>query len=144
MSLRNILTKKDLGQLAEICACRYLQRQGLKLLQQNFISKFGEIDLIMHDHTNLVFVEVRMKNNQQFGGALMSVDAAKQKRLIQSAQYYLLKNKQSAQNACRFDVISFTPYSKESNYPCVQINNQNFQLQWLQNAFTLDDCYYSM
>lgn len=57
------------GQDAERLAAIYLQRQGLKLLETNYRCRFGEIDLIMQDGKEIVFVEVRLRSHAAFGGA---------------------------------------------------------------------------
>src|SRR5204862_504789 len=77
------------GTLAEQRAERYLQSQGLGLIERNYRSRFGEIDLIMRDGTSLVFVEVRMRRNKDFGGAAASIDVRKQQRIIRTAHQYL-------------------------------------------------------
>jgi putative endonuclease len=108
------------GALAEQWTAQYLQRQGLKLLTQNYRSRFGEIDLIMRDGVTLVFVEVRLRGNAHFGGAAASIDSRKQQRLILTAQQYLSNLKPTP--LCRFDAILMT-------------DEQGKDLQWLRNAF---------
>jgi len=63
-------TSRDRGQHAENACCEYLQQQGLKLLTRNYRGKRGEIDIVMQDKNALVFVEVRYRKNDFFGGAL--------------------------------------------------------------------------
>lgn len=65
----------------------------------------GEIDLIMQDGDTLVFVEVRQRSKDSFGGALASVTRAKQRRLIVAAQIFLQRYRMPP--ACRFDVIGY-------------------------------------
>jgi putative endonuclease len=55
---------------SEIIAQKYLTQHGLKLIEQNYHSRYGEIDLIMQDQSTLVFIEVRQRSSQLFGGAL--------------------------------------------------------------------------
>ncbi|KTC94630.1 YraN family protein [Legionella erythra] len=110
------------GDKAELLACRYLKQQGLSLLTCNYRCRFGEIDLIMRDGCYLVFVEVRARQSSAFGGALASITASKQKRLIQTALHYQLA--QNQQNPSRFDVV------------CLQ--GTPFQLEWIKDAFGLD------
>ncbi len=83
--------KRDIGQNFEKMACVYLQKQGLKLKDKNANFRVGEIDLIMTDHDQLVFVEVRYRKDNQYGGALASVTVQKQQKLIKAAQIYLQK-----------------------------------------------------
>jgi putative endonuclease len=109
----------DKGRQAEDAACRYLIQQRLHLIQRNFQCRFGEIDLIMQDQHELVFVEVRFRANNAFGDAADSVHWHKQQRLIRSAQYYLQQLPQLP--CCRFDVVALA--------------NTLTQIQWIKDAF---------
>ena len=80
-----------LGQEAEDACCLYLKSKGLKLITKNFSCRFGEIDIIMLENNILVFIEVRYRKNNNFGGALESVTYAKQKKLRNTAELYLQK-----------------------------------------------------
>lgn len=112
--------KQQRGDIAEQLACDYLQQQGLQLKQRNFSCRYGEIDLIMQHNELLVFVEVRYRRNEMYGGALESVDYRKQRRIINSAQYYLQRNPIDA--PVRFDVIAVSA---------------NHQIDWIIDAFSL-------
>jgi putative endonuclease len=108
------------GVRAEQWAAEYLRRQGMKPVAENYRGRFGEIDLIMQDGQTLVFVEVRLRRNANFGGAAASIDARKQHRIIRTAQQYLagLANIPP----CRFDVVLMGDMQGEN-------------VQWLKNAF---------
>ena len=86
-------------------ACDFLKKQGLKLLEKNFLVKGGEIDLIMLQKKVLVFVEVRFRADNNFGGAAASVDLKKQRRIIFAANHYLMRFKDVPE--CRFDCVLF-------------------------------------
>jgi len=92
------------GAAGEARALAYLQEQGLMLVEQNFRCKTGEIDLVMRQGQTLVFVEVRARAGNRYGGAAASVTPAKQRRLIRAAQYYLQRFR--AVPPCRFDVVA--------------------------------------
>ena len=92
------------GKLAEDLAADYLAAQGLRLIARNYRCRFGEIDLIMQDGAATVFVEVRLRASQRFGGAAASVSAQKQQRLIATALHYLTGRR--GEPICRFDVIT--------------------------------------
>ncbi|WP_342115541.1 YraN family protein [Pseudoduganella sp. OTU4001] len=95
---------QDIGQAGEERALAYLQQQGLKLVERNFLCKVGELDLIMRDGAYLVFVEVRERNNPRFGGAAASISPAKQRRIVRAAQFYLLRCKPLP--PCRIDIVA--------------------------------------
>ena len=116
---------KSVGDAAENLALAYLVAQGLALVQRNFSTPGrggGEIDLIMRqaDHT-LVFVEVRARKSHSFGGAAASVSAAKRKRIVLAARFYL--SDLTVWPPCRFDVVT------------VQGVAEHATVQWLQAAF---------
>jgi putative endonuclease len=110
----------DLGEQAEQLAAHYLQQHGLKLIEQNYRSRFGEIDLIMRDGATMVFIEVRLRKHAGFGGAAASIDARKQKRIINTAQQYIAGLVRVP--PCRFDAVLLD-------------DAQGKRMQWLKNAF---------
>ena len=101
------MDRQKIGKDAEQNALNYLKKQGLKLIEKNYRCRFGEIDLIMSHNNHLVFVEVRSRRHQQWGGASSSVDYHKQKKLIKTAGYFLSQQKSSNLPICRFDVVAF-------------------------------------
>lgn len=105
------------GQWAEELAKDHLEKQGLTNIQSNFNTPLGEIDLIMQDQDELVFVEVRYRKHTHFGGPLESVTRSKQKKIYRTAQYYCKRFK--TQPPCRFDVVAITD-----------------EIEWIKNAFT--------
>ncbi len=97
------MNENNAGLAAEKLAATFLANQGLNLVAQNYHCRFGEIDLIMRDANTLVFIEVRLRSNKQFGSAAASITPQKQQKLMLTAQHYLQQNPQK--NACRFDVL---------------------------------------
>ncbi len=91
------------------------------MLQCNFHSRHGEIDLVMQDRDSVVFVEVRYRRQTRFGSAAESVDRHKQSRLIACAHHYLQTHPHAAGMPCRFDVVTI---------------NGGDSLDWIRNAFT--------
>jgi putative endonuclease len=98
-------SKQVSGDAAEDAALAFLCDEGLRPVERNFRCKGGEIDLIMQDGDTLVFVEVRKRSKDSYGGALASVTRAKQRRLIVAAQIFLQRYRMPP--ACRFDVIGY-------------------------------------
>lgn len=113
---RRRTSKQVDGDAGEEQALRYLEKQGLKLVERNFRCKGGEIDLVMQDGKGLVFVEVRKRAGNDYGGAAASVTPRKQARLVIAAQIFLQRYKMPPQ--CRFDVIAI----------------DGSTMEWLQNA----------
>lgn len=111
---------RDRGNEAEARACHHLQQQGLQLMEQNYQTRRGEIDLIMLEGDCLIFVEVRYRGNSIFGSAAESITPRKQARIIAAASHYL--QQQPHDRPCRFDVIAI------SGGPAPRI-------EWIRNAF---------
>jgi putative endonuclease len=112
-----------IGAAAELAAKQWLEKQGLKCRAQNISSHFGEIDLIMQDQDYMVFVEVRLRNNDNYASALESITRQKQQRIKKTAMCYLQKEQLVDKIPCRFDVIAA---SNEDN---------QFTFNWIRNAF---------
>ncbi len=106
------------GQQAEARAAAHLGRNGLKLIAQNYRCRAGEIDLILKEGSTLVFVEVRMRANQAFGGAAESITAAKRARVLRAARHYLAQGREAPN--CRFDVV---------------LLEGEQEIRWIKNAF---------
>ncbi len=93
------------GAAVEAAAARHLASRGLVLLDANVRYVDGELDLVMRDGDTLVFVEVRYRASDDFGGAAASVTPAKQRRLVRAATRYLASHPSLAALPCRFDVV---------------------------------------
>lgn len=117
------INQNNAGLEAEKLAATYLISRGLKAVTQNYHCRFGEIDLIMTDAKTLVFVEVRLRTNNQFGTAAASITQQKQHKLILTAQHYLQEySKQHGDCQCRFDAILMDKADAE-------------HIEWVRNAF---------
>ena len=97
--------RQSLGKLGEELACGELQRRGYAILERRYRSRFGEIDIIARDEQTIVFVEVKARAGQQFGGAAAAVTAWKQRRVTQMAVDFLSRRRLS-ESPCRFDVVA--------------------------------------
>lgn len=92
------------GDHAEERAALYLQDRGLSILARNFRTRLGEIDLVAQDGPTLVFVEVRKRITEHYGGATGSVDWRKRRRLVAAARVFLARL--GKEPPCRFDVVA--------------------------------------
>ena len=115
--------KKSDGDIGEARALKFLRQHNLSLVDKNYRTKMGEIDLIMFDGQQIVFVEVKLRRSARFGFAQEQVTTSKQLKIIKSAQYFLLKHKKWQQFPARFDIVA--------------INQKNATPEWLQGAFQL-------
>jgi len=131
------IDRRARGAAVETAAREHLQRSGLRPLAANANYRCGEIDLVMLDDTapdgsrreaTVVFVEVRYRGDDRFGGGAASVDFRKQRKLVRAAQVFLLRNRRYADSPCRFDVVE------------AEGDPEAPRLNWLRDAFRADDC----
>ena len=117
-------TFKKTGQSGEQAASEYLSEQGFQILERNFHTRFGEIDIVARDGDCIVFVEVKSCRSLSYGDPAAWVTYRKQKRIILAASEYLqTRNCQDCD--CRFDVVtvkwhkdrSSCHHIKEAFYP---------------------------
>ena len=113
------LNQNNAGLIAEQLAATFLTQRGLTLVAKNYHCRFGEIDLIMQEGAVLVFIEVRLRTNSQFGHAAESISIKKQQKIIQTAQHFLM---QHGERACRFDAVLMNKI--DANH-----------IEWVRNAF---------
>jgi len=118
-----VAPRQQAGSHFEARAAALLEEAGLQVIDRNVRFRGGEIDLVVRDGPEWVFVEVRSRAGHGFGGAAGSVGPHKQRRLQRAAQLYLLRRfGQRAWPPCRFDVVAF-----EASVP-----------RWIRAAFTTD------
>jgi putative endonuclease len=92
------------GGAAEEAAARFLERQGLAIVARNYRTRLGEIDLVARDGATLVFVEVRMRSSDRYGGGAESIGWRKRSRIEAAARQYLSQLRREP--PCRFDVVT--------------------------------------
>ncbi len=114
------------GRYTEQLALNFLIQQGLTLVEQNINSRYGEIDILMRDGDEWVFVEVRYRNSQRYGGGLESVTRSKQQKIISTAEHYMQRHYKTHFDSCRFDMIEI---SGEISSP---------EFNWIQDAFQVN------
>jgi len=131
------------GHNAEKLAYQYLIKQGLRPIAKNYRCRFGEIDLIMRLQQMLVFIEVRYRESSEFGLPEETVSIAKQRKIIKTAEYFLLEKNISDQYPCRFDIVAI-----QGNMPNAKVNYgrmpnrrknngriPNHKINWITDAF---------
>lgn len=119
-----VFKKQELGKQAEVKACQFLKEHGLRLLSQNYRCFLGEIDLIMQDGHDIVFVEVRSKHSLEHGTAIESITRPKQKKIINTALRFLQERNWLNKVNCRFDVIG------------IHLVENQMKMDWIKNAFS--------
>ena len=98
----------EIGRAAEAAAARLLERAGYRILQQNFRTKGGELDVVALDGEALAIVEVRYRASDDYGGGAASITAGKRSRIVRAARALLAAQPLLARLPARFDVIEVT------------------------------------
>ena len=117
------MNKQQKGRRGEDIAARFLEEKGYRIIQRNFRYDRGEIDIIAQDGMELVFVEVKSRENEAFGLPEESITPSKEEQLKKVAEGYLFERGIDTQ-PCRFDVVAIT------------FVEGNPKIRLLQNAIT--------
>ena len=110
--------------MGEDLACRELRRRGYAILARRYRTRHGEIDIIARDGPALVFIEVKTRRDDQFGGGAAAVTMFKQQRIGRMAIDYLAR-RGCVDSECRFDVVT------------IDFNGGNPRIDVITHAFTL-------
>jgi putative endonuclease len=97
--------RQSLGKTVESLACAELERRGYAIIARRYRTRFGEIDIVARDGETTVFVEVKTRAGDAFGGAAAAVTGWKQRRITNMAVDYLSRH-QLHDRPCRFDVVT--------------------------------------
>jgi putative endonuclease len=106
------------GEQAEALVADFLRDEGLRITARNYRSRYGEIDLIAREGMTVVFVEVRSRASEIYGGAAASITAAKREKLLKTARHYLAGI--TPLPPCRFDAVLVT--------------GEPPRIEWIRNA----------
>ena len=115
--------RHQFGQASEMQAEQFLVAKGYRILERNVRTRRGELDLVADDHGVVVFVEVKGRTTDAFGGALLAVDHRKRVKLTKLAAQYLAQRHWS-DKVCRFDVVLVQGRASDQG-----------RIEHLQNAF---------
>lgn len=100
------INKRKIGKQYEENAKNYLKKKGYHILEENFFSKRGELDLIAKESGYLVFIEVKYRSSLQNGYPEEAITKCKIRSLYETANYYKYINHISEDTPCRFDVVA--------------------------------------
>ncbi len=113
------MDKRGIGNDREEMVSSYLRKNGVRILDRNFLTKHGEIDIVGLCEGYLVFFEVKYRNTIRNGYPLEAVTYSKQRSIIQSARVYMYLKHFSTETPVRFDCIGVL----------------NSRIEWIKNAF---------
>jgi putative endonuclease len=121
---RRMNTRLERGRAAEELAVGYLTARGITVLARNLRCRGGEIDILCLEGRVLAVIEVRQRARGRFGGALASVTAAKQRKIMKAARYVLQTSRELRPRLMRFDVIGVEG-----------LPQGDYEIVWIKDAF---------
>ena len=110
--------------MAEDLALRFLQKHNMILLERNFRSRFGEIDLIMQQNNTIIFVEVRSRKNSAFLHPAETIDYSKKNKIRRTSQVFMQKTPARKHYDWRFDVVTL-----------IGRREKEMKIEWIKSAF---------
>ncbi|WP_010257828.1 YraN family protein [Treponema primitia] len=102
-------SKSSKGREGENRAAEALEKKGMQIIARNFRSRTGEIDIIAQENETIVFVEVKTWTHYGFEDLRLGIDEKKQRRIIETAKYFLLEHRKYNGMGIRFDVVFISP-----------------------------------
>jgi putative endonuclease len=119
---------RQFGIDGETLATEFLRKRGYRILERNYRTRRGEMDIVAEEGEALVFVEVKARRGSQFGGPHGAVGWKKQQQLIRVASHYMAVNRIQDRD-CRFDLvlISESPFREK-------------RIDLIRNAFEVPPC----
>jgi putative endonuclease len=120
------MQKKELGKKGEEVALRFLKKRGYRIIEQNYVCKMGEMDLIAKEKDTLAFIEVKTRTSTAFGPPQLAVNSSKQRQLSKVALYFL-KEKKLEDVKARFDVVAII---LGQNGEEIELIKDAFDLNW--------------
>ena len=121
-----MLNRRLIGANGESRAIAFLKGRRFKIVERNYRTKVGEIDIIAERDGLVTFVEVKTRRSKSYGSPEEAIDKKKRKRIIKAAKYYLVSHNLYDEVDVRFDVLSLTK------------KNGVFQIEYFEDAFRDD------
>lgn len=118
--------QQQFGKRSERLAVEYLKRKGYRILETNYRSSAGEIDIIAREKKTIVFVEVKARSSRRFGSPKAAVTPAKQRKISMAALEYLKRTDRTGASA-RFDVVAI---DTAAGLPAIEVVKNAFALAY--------------
>ncbi len=118
------MNKREIGKFGEDMARKYLEKNGISVIFQNYFTKWGEIDLIGIEKRTIIFTEVKLRHSKSFGEPVESIGLRKINNLKNAIDFFFSKENYSGYD-CRIDVI------------CIFFNKLlgGYEIKWLKNQY---------
>jgi putative endonuclease len=118
-------TNQKLGKMGEDIAAEFFEARGFIVLERNYRTSTGEIDLIVRKDDLIVFVEVKTRTSTRYGLPEEAITSTKQEHMVTSAEEYILSHPENSE-FWRLDVLSIL----------INQHNGNPQIEWFENAIS--------
>lgn len=113
------MNTKLVGRWGESTAAGFLKKKGYNIIGMGYATRFGEIDIIAENSDYIVFAEVKLRKNDNFGAAKEFVNRSKQEKILITASMWLNEN-QDVTKQPRFDVIEvYAPFGVNTEKPVI-------------------------
>lgn len=99
------MNKREVGTAYEQKACTFIEEEGMEVVETNYRTRIGEIDIIARDKEELVFLEVKYRKDRSHGGAEYAIPRSKQRTIIQVAKVYIKMHHLPMNSFYRFDAV---------------------------------------
>lgn len=113
--MKDNMYNKRMGSFGEMLVITYLENLNYKILDKNFCTKYGEIDIIAKDKDEYVFIEVKTRTSRKYGMPVDAVDTSKEKHIEKSSKVYIYLNKLE-NKYIRYDIIEVYFINKNKYY----------------------------
>ena len=121
-------TAVSIGNTGEEIAVKTIKKKGYKVIERNYRTRLGEIDIIARDKEYICFIEVRMRKRTDFGTPADTIDKRKRDKIIKAAKMYALKNN-LYDMPMRFDAVLI-----DGDF----FGGENINVEIIKDAFTTD------
>ncbi|MDO4529908.1 MAG: YraN family protein [Lachnospiraceae bacterium] len=97
--------KREVGTFYERMACAFIEEEGMEVIETNYRTQLGEIDIIARERETLVFIEVKYRKDRSHGGAEFAIPRKKQLTIMKVAKVYIRMNRLPLNGFYRFDAV---------------------------------------
>lgn len=124
-----MITTKQKGYIGEQIVAQYVENKKMEVINRNYRSRYGEIDIICRDERIIAFVEVKLRKENSFMSGVDAVDKRKKNKIIKTSYVYMQKNDINLQP--RFDVAELT----------CDNNGRVKRINYISDAFGIENDY---
>jgi len=126
-----MVNRYKLAKFGEDIATKYLKHNDYKILERNYHSVYGEIDIICQKAAQLIFVEVKTRRSNKYGSPLEAITESKKQKIIKASYEYIADR--DLELPMRYDVITIKYIPSDDNYAFKHMKNVFFAESYSNN-----------